>query len=127
MTVEPTIPLACPTSCPAEPFLRALLEKVESIEQTLKNIKPNVEKSSKTTTRRPNVNWLIVALQLKYPDRGWTAGDFAKKIGCSETAVRKTTAWKEYRIRCESKKQNRTQRKGYRDKMGNFGAFCTDG
>jgi hypothetical protein len=36
----------------------------------------------------------IIALQIECPEKIWTSDSFAKKIGSTGAAVRKTKAWK---------------------------------
>jgi hypothetical protein len=120
MSVDLEHTLACTNpQCPVVPLLHAILEEVKALRQTLKNEK----KPSKSNAGRLHVGRLVVALQLEYPDRVWTSDTFSKVIGCSCAAVRQTKAWKDYQIRLENEKHERPQRKGYKDKRGNFEAF----
>ena len=72
------------------------------------------------------MNRHVVALQLEYPDKVWSADDFAKKIGCTGAAVRKTQAWKEYQERLENERHERTFLKGNRGRRGSFEDFDAD-
>jgi len=94
--------------------------------QTLKSVESKTKKSPKTATKRISANELIVALQLRHPEREWTSDSFAKEIGCTGAAVRATEAWKLYQKRQEQEKQKRPQRKGYKDERDNFEAFIPD-
>jgi len=105
--------------CPAVPLLNTILDEMKALRQMLENTK----KPSKSNARRLHVGRLVVALQLEYPDRVWTSDAFAKVIGCSCAAVRQTKEWKDYQRRLENEKHLRPQRKGYKDKRGNFEAF----
>jgi len=121
MTIDSMPPLTCKDpSCPVVPLLRALLDEMKALRQTLIDEK---KKPSRSNAGRLHVGRLVVALQLEYPDRVWTSDSFAKVIGCSCAAVRQTKAWKDYQIRLENEKQKRPQRKGYKGKRGNFEAF----
>jgi ribosome-binding protein aMBF1 (putative translation factor) len=74
--------------------LHAILGKLESIDQTLKSIELKIRKSSGISTELLSVNDLVMALQMKYPQKTWTADELAEKIGCTGSAVRKTESWK---------------------------------
>ena len=122
------------SSCPAQPFWLALLDKIDALlvevkaaHQTLKDREPKAKNSSKAAADRLRVNGLVLALQVEHPDRIWTAESFAGIIGCTGAAVRKTQAWKVYRERLQSQKQKHPQRKGYKDKRGNLEAFDEGG
>ena len=77
MTADSTNQLPCDASrCSAEPLLRALLDevrllsdKVNAIHQTLIHEKTQAKKRSKETACRACVDEIILALQLKYPER----------------------------------------------------------
>ena len=110
---EPTCPLTCEDSgCPVVPLLHAILDKVEESLQTLEGME--AKGSSKTTHCRLHVNRLVFALQIECPDKIWTSDDFAKEIGCTGAAVRKTKAWREYQERLENMKCRVLQQKGYK-------------
>jgi hypothetical protein len=100
-------------------LLRTILQKVEVLEKRAKN-------PSQATGRLP-VEGYVLALQLQYPDMVWTSDDFAREIGCSGAAVRKTRTWRDYQERREISKQQRLQRKGWKDKEVNIEAFDADG
>ena len=135
MTID-TTSLTCATcvnpSC-LGPLLLALLDeqkslsdKVDTIYQAFHNEKPKTTHLPKENICRVCVNELVVALQLRYPEKVWSSEDFATKIGCTASAVRQTKAWKAYQKLCQNEKQQRPQRKGYKDKKGNVEAFDTD-
>jgi len=112
MTSDTLCPLSSATSsCPAEPHWLAVLEVLKSIHQTLQNEGPKVKNSSKAISCRLCVNEIILALQLKYPERVWTSDSFAKEIGCTGAAVRQTKSWKEYQERLQIERQKHPQRK----------------
>ena len=92
----------------------------------LKNGKPKADYSPKESLCSVCVNELVVALQLRDPVKVWSSEDFAKKIGCTASAVRMTKAWKEYQKRCQKEKQQRPQNNGYKDKQGNCEAFSAE-
>ena len=126
MTKNTICPLTCEGSlCLVEPMLRSLLEKIDSlsdevkaIRQTLKNNVPKATKMPKTANRH-HVNRLVLALQVEFPEKVWTSGDFAEKIGCTGSAVRQTKEWKAYQGRLQAARQQRSTRKGFRNKHGN--------
>ena len=127
MEKNTTCPLTCEDSpCPVVPMLRTLWEKIDSlsgevraIRQTLKNEKPKTKKVSKVAQSHLHVNRLVFALQVEFPDKVWTSDDFAKKIGCTGSAVRQTKEWKKYQERLQAKRQECPKRKGFRNKHGN--------
>ena len=122
MTSDLTSPSACNASrCPAMQILRTLLDKVESIEQTINSGQPASGKKFKKTVKRPHVDWLILGIQIRYPHKqDWTADELAKKIGCSVSAVRQAQAWKEYQEKLAAQRQKAPRRRGYKDKRGNL-------
>ena len=126
MTANLTNPLVFNIpKCPAEPLLRAILDKIEFLSgevQTLKNQEAKTQ-SLGTISSRLHANALILGLQVEYPDRVWTSEDFAKVIGCTGSAVRKTKAWKAYQKMLEGEKDKRPQRPGWKDKNGNLVAI----
>jgi len=91
---------------------RSLLDKVETIYQMLKNAKLEAKGSLKKTICRNHVNALVLGLQIENPDRVWTSNSFAEEIGCTDSAVRHTKAWREYQERLENERQSRPLRKG---------------
>ena len=105
---------------------KSLLDKVETIYQMLKNEKPEAKGSLKKNICRMHVNALVLGLQIEYPDRVWTSDSFAKEIGCTDSAVRHTKAWREYQERLESEKQSRPLRKGHKDRCDTRGGFNAD-
>ena len=127
MTKNTACPLTCEDSlCPVVPMLRILWEKIDSlsdevkaIRQTLKNEGPKTKKVSEIVLNRLHVNRLVLALQVEFPDKVWTSDDFAKKIGCTGSAVRQTKEWKAYQERLQAARQQRSKRKGCKDKKGN--------
>jgi len=124
MIDDSILPLCCKTSpCTVEPLLHAILDEMKAIHQTLKCKETKVENPSKVPHHRPQVNRLVFALQVEFPEKVWTADSFAEKIGCTGAAVRKTKAWREYRERLQNERQKRPQRKGYKTKKGNLEAF----
>jgi hypothetical protein len=108
--------------CPVISLLNTILDEVRS----LKSEGPKKKKSLKVTTPRPHVNGLVIALQLKYPEKIWTADAFAKKIGCTSAAVRQTKAWKAYRVLLESEKQKRQQQRGHRYEKSSLETIDSD-
>lgn len=134
MTADSKCLSACENpSCPLMPLLRnlsyrleTLSEEVEAMHQTLKNMGANAKKTQKATGKRPQVNRQVFALQVEYPEKVWTADDFAKKIGCSGAAVRRTKAWKDYKNLLKHEKQKHLPPKGYKDNRGNLDAFDSD-
>lgn len=108
--------LQCPlthnlSACPVEPLLRELLNKVESMHQILKSRESKTRNSPGTTTKHLYVNRLVWVLQLEDTEKIWTSDDFAREIGCTSAAVRKTKAWKEYQKRLEYERQQYSQPK----------------
>ena len=124
MTADQTHSLTCANPSCLGPFLltildeqKTLLDKVDTIYQAFKNGKLKVDHSSKENVCRACVDEIILALQLKYPDKTWTSEAFAEKIGCSASAVRQTKEWKAYQRRCQIEKQNaHLTERGTRDK-----------
>jgi hypothetical protein len=114
MITNTTCPLA--SSCPVMPLLHTILDEVRS----LKDKEPKAKKSSKAA----HVNGLIIALQIEHPEKLWTSDSFAKKIGCTGAAVRKTKAWKNYQKRLKTERQKHSVPQGYRNKQGNIEAFA---
>ena len=117
--------------CPALTLLHAILDKLDPLSDEVAIIHQMLTKENGKGLPRPNgcrlcVNELILALQLKYPDRVWTSEAFAKEIGCSGAAVRKTKTWKDYQERLETEKLGRPHRKGYKDKEGEIEVFDAD-
>jgi molecular chaperone GrpE (heat shock protein) len=116
-----------------KPLLLALLDEVqilrhevETLRQMFENEKPKAKKSPKGTVSRLPVGLLLLALQIKYPEKVWTSDSFAKEIGCSGAAVRQTQEWENYQKRLQNERQEHRPRKGYRDEQGNIDAFVTD-
>ena len=81
---------------------------------------------TRLSTELLSVNELVIALQMKYPQNDWTAEEFARKIGYSGSAVRKTKAWKIHQKQLENEKQKCPKPKGCKDNRGNLEAFGTD-
>jgi len=115
MTIDSTNSLTCDNaSCPGMSLWLALLDeqrslsnKMDVILQTFKGGKPKANDSRRSVICRVCVNELVVALQMKYPDKDcWTSVEFAKIIGCTASAVRKTRSWKEYQERQKLKSNN---------------------
>ena len=125
MTTDSTYSMNCESSsCPAVPLLLALMDEVRLIQQTLQNEKSRTRKVSKATAGRLHVGRLVFALQVECPEKVWTSDSFAKKIGCTGAAVRKTKEWKECQERIERKKHSRLAK--YGDNQGSLDAFNVD-
>ena len=134
MTTDSTCSLTCETTpCPAVVLLHAILDILDPLSDEVKVIHQMLADEKQKAKDLPHmpgcrlcVNELILALQLKHPERVWTSESFAKEIGCSGAAVRKTKTWREYQERLANEKQERPRRKGYKDKRGNLEAFDAD-
>ena len=98
--------------------------KIDAIYQTLKKENPKANRVSKENICNLCTNELVVALQLKYPEKVWKSNDFAKEIGCTASAVRHTRAWKDYLQRCQNERQQHIERSRYGD--SNFEVFGGD-
>ena len=128
MITDSICPPKCEDSqCLAVPLLHALLDEMKAMHQTLKDNRTEAKKPSKATaTKRILVNELIVALQLRNPEKEWTSDSFAKEIGCTGAAVRATEAWKLYQKRQAKEKRERRQKGGYKGRNGKIEAFVPD-
>ena len=94
--------------CKVLPLLYTLLDEVKALHQTLENQESEPKPVFKAPHHHLHVSALVIALQLEYPDKIWTSESFAKEIGCSGGAVRKTKAWKHYQERLEHEKSRRS-------------------
>jgi len=134
MTADSFCPLPCGNSaCRVIPLLHSLIDKVDALSDTMEliqqaptNKKAKEKKSSKETACRICLDQLILALQMKFPEKNWTSEDFAQIIGCSAATIRQTKEWREYQERCRHEKQKRSKPKGSKDKHGNLEAFYSD-
>jgi response regulator of citrate/malate metabolism len=87
--------------------------------------KSKISKNKQTKgAKRVNVNIQVIALFLKNSNKVWTSNELAKKIGCSNSAVKKTSAWKNYQKTKASKQCS--IRKGSKDQNGNINVAVTE-
>ncbi|MDR2346265.1 MAG: hypothetical protein LBE18_09390 [Planctomycetaceae bacterium] len=86
-------------------------EQLTLFSKAIQNLQTNSEQQSKKSKKkqkkipqRTNINLQVLNLLIKYSDKVWTSDELAKKIGCTGSAVRKTSAWNSYQ-----KQKNRSK------------------
>jgi citrate synthase len=102
-------------------------EKLDLLSQVSQILLANSVPKSKTSknmrakgTKRVSINAQVFVLLTKYPDKAWTSDELAAKIGCSDSAVKKTSAWKAHQKQKNEIRQQCSIRKGVRDQNGNI-------
>jgi hypothetical protein len=107
-------------------LIQELSQLVQNFSQVIQELQASPAPKSKTSknkrakeTKRVGVNLQIFAILVKYPDQSWTANELAAKIGCSGSAVKKTSTWKTY-LKQKNETKLHSIRKGSKDKNGNI-------
>jgi hypothetical protein len=90
------------------------------IQELLANFVPKSKNKQTKEAKRINVDAYIFGLLIKRPNKVWTSNELAEKIGCSGSAVKKTSAWKSYQKQKIEARQQYFSRKGVKDKNGNI-------
>ena len=97
-------PSMCSIAALFHDVIDPLTHKIDEMHQMIKEVKV----AQKVPKHHLCVNEMVVALQIKYPNKVWTSESFAEEIGCTPSAVRHTKMWKLYKARLELEKGERS-------------------
>jgi hypothetical protein len=82
--------------------------------------RPQLKNKQTKGAKRIDVEAYVFGLLIKCPNKVWTSDELAEKIGCSSSAVRKTSAWKSCQKQNVEARQQSSIRKGLKDKHGDI-------